>query len=382
MRSKKLRIFIAATGLSFAVLGVLVAMNFGSLFLWSITPRTPFREEGAPVAPDYTQPSAWSALPELRDLADTAPPSSPALEQTQAPVDVFYVHPTTYIGGEWNGPIDDATLNDATDRVATLLQASAFNACCAIYAPRYRQANPTAFTGQEEAGQAPLDLAYRDVASAFRYWREHYNHGRPFILAAHSQGTVHARRLLREFVSGTPLRHQLVAAYLVGIPMPEEALRRTLPDIPICDSPEQTGCLVGWNARGVGYTERLQGWALAKDTAAELGPFLCVNPMTWQHDTAPAPRELNEGAVFLEMTPPQVKPQLTGARCNNGLLEVIIEGDVPRDFMGRLLDHSLGKGNYHPVDYQLFYMNLRRNAAERVAAFLHPSAAANTSDSR
>jgi hypothetical protein len=293
-------------------------------------------------------------------------------------VDVFYIHPTTYVGGEWNGPIDDAALNAATDRVATLIQASAFNACCAIYAPRYRQANLTAFTGQDEAGLTAVDLAYQDVAAAFRYWREKYNHGRPFILAAHSQGTVLARRLLREYVSGTPVRQQLVAAYLIGIPMPEETLRQTLPDIPICASPEQTGCLLGWNARAAGHSERIRVREPMTGTVSASGPSLCVNPLTWRHDAEPAPRERNEGAVFLEVAPPQVKPGLTGAQCKDGKLEVLVHGELPRDFMSRLLDHALGEGNYHPVEFQLFYMNIRRNAAERVAAFLRTSATANT----
>ncbi|HEX8437129.1 DUF3089 domain-containing protein [Archangium sp.] len=371
MRNKLWRI-IAATLLACTLLLVLLAMNFASIFLWSVTPRTPFSQASAPAPPDYTQPAAWSALPELQDLADTVPPSSPGINQSQAPVDVFYIHPTTYVGGEWNGPVDDATLNAATDRVATLIQASAFNACCAISAPRYRQANMTALTGQEEEGLAAVDLAYQDVAAAFRYWRENYNRGRPFILAAHSQGTVHARRLLREAVSGTPLRHQLVAAYLIGIPLPEEALRRTLPDIPFCTSPEQTGCLISWNARSAGYTERIRVRE-PTDTASASGPALCVNPLSWRHDTVPVPRERNEGAVFLEATPPQVRPGLTGAQCKDGRLEVLLGGELPRDLMSRLLDHALGEGNHHAVEFQLFYMNIRHNAAERVAAFLRTS---------
>lgn len=377
MRNKLWRILVTTLS-ACTLLLVLLVMNFASIFLWSVTPRTPFSETRAPAPPDYTQPSAWSALPELHDLADTVPPSSPGREQSQAPVDVFYIHPTTYVGGEWNGPVDDATLNAATDRVATLIQASAFNACCAIYAPRFRQANMTALTGQDEEGLAAVDLAYQDVAAAFRYWREKYNHGRPFILAAHSQGTVHARRLLREAVSGTPLRHQLVAAYLIGIPMAEGALRQSLPDIPFCSAPEQTGCLISWNARSAGYTERIQVREPVAGAASAVGPSLCVNPLTWRHDTAPAPREQNEGAVFLEATPPQVMPGLTGAQCKEGMLEVLIHGDMPRDFMSRLLDHALGEGNYHPVEFQLFYMNIRRNAAERVEAFLRTSVTANT----
>ncbi|QRK11318.1 DUF3089 domain-containing protein [Archangium violaceum] len=322
MRNSFRRVLVATLS-ACTLLGVLLVMNFASIFLWSITPRKPFREARPPAPPDYTQPSAWSALPELQDLADTVLPSSPGLEQSLAPVDVFYIHPTTYVGGEWNGPIDDVPLNTATDRVATLIQASAFNACCAIYAPRYRQANLTAFTHQSEEGRAAVDLAYQDVAAAFRSWRETYNHGRPFILVAHSQGTVHARRLLRELVSGTPLRHQLVAAYLIGIPMSESALRRGLPDIPFCASPVQTGCLI-------------------------------------------------------DATPPRVMPGLTGAQCKEGRLEVLVGGGLPRDLMSRLLDHALGRGNHHPVEFQLFYMNIRRNASERVAAFLLTGATPNT----
>ncbi|MFE8604426.1 DUF3089 domain-containing protein [Archangium violaceum] len=379
MRTRLPRI-LATTLLACTLLLVLLGMNFSPIFLWSVTPRTPFSEARAPAPPDYSQPSAWSALPELQDLADTVPPSSTAVEPSQAPVDVFYIHPTTYIGGEWNGPVDDPTLNEATDRVATLIQASAFNACCAIYAPRYRQANMSAFTGQLEKGQAALDLAYQDVAMAFRYWREHHNRGRPFILAAHSQGTAHARRLLREAVSGTPLRNQLVAAYLPGIPLAESTLRQDLPDIPFCDSPERTGCVISWNARAAHSTERIQLREPVTHAASRSGPFLCVNPLTWRHDTEPASPELNEGAVFLETTPPQVMPGLTGAQCKDGKLEVLIRSDMPRDFMSRLLDHSLGEGNYHPVEYQLFYTSIRRNAVERVAAFLRSNTPPNPRD--
>ena len=43
---------------------------------------------------------------------------------------------------------------------------------------------------------------------------------RPFILAGHSQGALHALRLLRERVAAKPaLRRRLVAAYLVGAPI-------------------------------------------------------------------------------------------------------------------------------------------------------------------
>ena len=57
-------------------------------------------------------------------------------------------------------------------------------------------------------------LLDEDVKAAFQYYLEHYNNGRPIIIASHSQGTTHAKRLLKEFFDGTALQHQLVAAYL------------------------------------------------------------------------------------------------------------------------------------------------------------------------
>src|SRR3546814_7072434 len=51
--------------------------------------------------------------------------------------------------------------------------------------------------------------------SAFDYFLSQ-NEGRPLILAAHSQGSLHLIRLLREKVAGTPLASRIVAAYVVG----------------------------------------------------------------------------------------------------------------------------------------------------------------------
>ena len=67
------------------------------------------------------------------------------------------------------------------------------------------------------------------------------NHGRPFILASHSQGSLHAMRLLQERIAGSALQQQLVAAYIVGYSVPEEIERSA---VPVCRTPRATGCLV------------------------------------------------------------------------------------------------------------------------------------------
>ena len=75
------------------------------------------------------------------------------------------------------------------------------------------------------------------------------NHGRPFILASHSQGSGHAVRLLQQDILGTPLQHQLIAAYVIGAYVPSEF---TTLGLPICDRADETGCIVSWNTTQVG----------------------------------------------------------------------------------------------------------------------------------
>src|SRR5690606_2347972 len=124
------------------------------------------------------------------------------------------------------------------------VQAPAFNGCCAIYAPRYRQANGTAFFAPSPDGERALDLAYADVRRAFQAFQARRGAARPFVLAGHSQGAVLGERLLVEEIAGTPLRDQLVYAVLPGGAVTVEGLRERAPDVPPCAAPDQVGCVV------------------------------------------------------------------------------------------------------------------------------------------
>ena len=61
---------------------------------------------------------------------------------------------------------------------------------------------------------ARMPLAYGDVRKAFAYYLEHYNNGRPFILAGFSQGAMAVVDLLKSMDDSTYSR--LVAAYVIG----------------------------------------------------------------------------------------------------------------------------------------------------------------------
>lgn len=349
-----------------ATLGLgVVACNIGAIVQRSMTPKVPYSAEVPPPPPDYADPANWSALPDRDDFGDAAPTGAPAIDQRTAPVDVFYVHPTSYVGARWSARTDDARLNEATDRVATGIQATAFNGCCAVYAPRYRQANGMSFVTPTRDGERAKDLAYTDVARAFAAFDQKRGAGRPFIVAAHSQGTVFAQRLLTDVISGTPLRDDLVAAWLVGGAVTVEGLREAAPDLPPCATPTDTRCVIAWNARGDTFLP--SEFEMYRPDRRER---LCTNPLTWQADGAAAPASANLGAVFLETDDHAPRPAFADAQCVDGTLVVRQIGVPPRDLPSRILDHVLGAGNYHPIEYQVYFMNLRENANARVAAFL------------
>jgi len=176
-------------------------------------------------APDYSSLYNWAASPYKHDNSDSIPVFLKH-EKRDERVDVFFIHPTSYIGMadendilqpgakrkdifnmlktvSWNADLRDTAVNNSTDNRTILYQASVFNADGRIFAPRYRQANIKAFFvhGSPEAEKA-FDLAYSDIKKAFQYYLQHENHGRPIIIASHSQGSLHAIRLLQEFFDG------------------------------------------------------------------------------------------------------------------------------------------------------------------------------------
>jgi hypothetical protein len=351
---RKLALALAALLLAAAVIG----WRWEYWVMSALTPRVAFDSDALPAPPDYSRAEAWTAHPERPDRADVAPGALRAVEQATAPVDVFYVHPTTYLGSTWNGPVDDPALNADTDELATLIQASVFNGCCAVYGPRYRQAQGQAFLRPGPDAAAAIDLAYGDVRAAFRFFLEQHNRGRPFILAGHSQGSALAARLLEEEIIDAGRLDRLVVAYLIGGP-----ITVSWPRIPACADPLATGCLVAWHARGPRFEGSMFDFALEDER-------LCVNPLTWRLDETPGDAELNEGAVFLHAGDGTVLTGFADARCRDGVLVVSKIGNPPRDLRSRLLDRIIGPENYHPIEYQLYYMNLRRNAQERVGAYL------------
>src|SRR6185369_4468390 len=218
---------------------------------------------------------AWSAYPGRDDGADNEPVGSPSIDESEAPADVFFVAPTTFLSpSEWNGPAQDRSylMREVDDGILESM-ASAFNACCRIFAPRYRQATIYAmFTPGDDSHKA-IELAYADVRRAFHYYLAHENRGRPFILAGHSQGSWHLLRLLAEEIDGSALRKRLVAVYAPGYLTPVDVFERELEHIKPCATPNATGCVILWNTFGLDgdsrfHRARVEHERIPEDNAA------------------------------------------------------------------------------------------------------------------
>ena len=91
-------------------------------------------------------------------------------------------------------------------------------------------------------GIKALDFAYQDVKKAFKYYLNHLNKGNKIIIAAHSQGTNHAERLLKEYILNTDsISEKVIFAHLIGMPI--EEFSSTFKH---CENPYELNCFVSW----------------------------------------------------------------------------------------------------------------------------------------
>jgi len=336
----------------------------------TMVPSAPYIEPTVLTAEDYARRDLWISRPDIRiDNPGLWLPPGYKAEAGERRAAVFFVHPTSYLASfrpRWNMPLTDSeSLATATQFLRG--QASAFNGVGAIWAPRYRQAHFGAFLTDRPKAKSALDAAYRDVAAAFAAFLKANPDG-PIILAGHSQGSLHLMRLIHEQVAGEPLQARIAAVYLAGWPVSIEADVPAL-GLPACTKRAEAGCILSWQSfaepadmhaivdtfdRGVGLTgEPRKGTRM-----------LCINPLTGTPDSAAAETQ-NLGTLLLT-DPAQgssLVPKAVPARCDaRGFLLI---GNPPA--MGPF---ALPGNNYHVYDYQLFWANVRRDAAERLGTYL------------
>ncbi|HEY2048071.1 MAG TPA: DUF3089 domain-containing protein [Caulobacteraceae bacterium] len=351
-------------------MGAVVLLVITGLFVWRddilqalLDPKIPYAVYRPPPTPDYRSPVAWARLPGV------AAPGDP-------PVDVFFIHSTTFDGGkDWNGPIGNRVADRRLARSVLPNYAGPFAATGRVFVPRYRQASLyTSLTLFDDALQA-RQFAYGDVRAAFLSFLSRIG-SRPFIIAGVEQGGELGARLIADVVTpNSGLRGRMVAAYLVDAVTPAEdhaGWRR----LPACQSRQQAGCVVAWiSARRFDFVQaqkimsRSVVWSPDGRLVGLAGREpLCVNPLLGAQSDAEAPARLNLGAANatgLEWgARPGFMARQVSARCEAGILRV----SRPRSAL--LRPSGDWADRRRAPSYNLFWADIEADAQARMNAWL------------
>ena len=217
---------------------------------------------------DYANPANWLARPSSSTHA----------------VDVFYLYPTAYSKSSPCAPVI-STINDpgmvAGAKTAFSEQATAFDTVANVYAPYYRQADAATVLLSPLATQTAIisGTPTHDATAAFAYYIAHDNHGRPFILAGHSQGSNVLIFLLSGYLKQHPaVYHRMIAAYVIGYGVTHSYLAQN-PQLKFATGAKDTGVIVSWNTEAPGLT--------IPNPVVQPGS-IAIDPITWTRSQQPA----------------------------------------------------------------------------------------------
>lgn len=311
-------------------------------------------QDAAPAAVDYADPASWLCLPGRADPCGSPLPTTAlnangygsvgqSVPRPDAPVDCFYVYPTVS-----RDPGLNSDLAAGPEEIAAAsIQFARFSSVCRTFAPLYRQMTLAAIP-RSAAGEnltTNFLLAYSDVLAAWRYYLQHHNQGRPFVLIGHSQGTIHLSQLLAREIEGTPAADRMLSALLIGfnVEVPEgKTVGGTFRQTPLCTEIGQTGCVVSYVSFRA--TNPPPAGSMFARAATPGMTVACTNPARLKLGTAPldsywyaggsAAREPSPIVWSSEGAPPTpfVRTEgLASAACVNkgplGYLSVVVNAD-------------------------------------------------------
>ena len=327
--------------------------SFILVFLFSLTSILNAQNLTTPSPPDYNNLKYWAAHPEKDSPALAIPGKGGIDKEDLLDVDIFYIHPTSYTSKErklWNADLSNRYLNERTDGYVIKNQASIFNQVGLIYAPRYRQAHISAYGLKNGDNKNQIfNTAYTDVKDAFDHYIKYFNEGKPFILATHSQGTTHGKRLIKEVIEAdADILNRMVVAYLVGMDVKHDEFASVKP----CEKPNETGCFTSWR------TMRKDNEPPARYRSGD--EYVATNPLTWDSEKTTASKELHMGAILRRFN--KIHTYALSSEVKEGILYVN-RPKFPFSFLMKWTD-------YHILDFNLFYYNVQFNARQRASRFL------------
>ena len=361
--------------------------NYFQKFLELVRPEIDFNNNYIPTPPDYSDPINWVAKPEKDGQQFYVPDNSFDVNKSGNTVDVFYIHPTGFYEKSWNS--DMSKERSAYERTEIMLgnQASVFNESCNIFAPEYRQATYFSFFDKKDNGQKALDLAYIDIENAFNYFIEKYNKGNPFIIAGHSQGALHANRLINRRIDNREIQKRFICCYSIGYVIPENYFNELFPNINRASSYNDTNSIISWCSVVEGFKRNREktpfwkpsGWSaeVMNQKLVSTNPFSWTNDSNWYRDDKnksiinksnnydfadTLSLHYNGAEKSIGLT--RLQEFSTSINKTSGLLEA--RGPLIKSFEKM----KYFNGDLHSFDVMLFWGSMRQNIKDRINAFL------------
>ena len=311
---------------------------------------------------DYSDRNNWAHLP----------------EQTDKEVDTFFVYPSVYINPAPDAPaiapIDDVMMR-AGVRNNYPQCPMVFEDLTNLYEPYYRQSNLCAIVGEGAKGGLAFQMQEQrtDVYAALDYYFEHYNQGRPFILAGHSQGSLMLKIALRDyFLEHADYLKRMVAAYLIGLSITTDDLEAN-PNLKFAEGADDTGVIVSWNTEGPENRDAYN--------CVVLKNAISINPLNWKRDDtyAPASDNLGDRLPVYDETGYRVidfqinRPGLADAKLDTER-GVVICSTIADKYVQPLipgLKSPFGPASLHTSDYPAYWENIRENVKVRIRSYFN-----------
>jgi len=290
-----------------------------------------------PPAPDYSDPSMWF----IREA-----------QLGDAGVDVFYTCPTEIITDYISGWKTYGHMNvyDDNQRKAFSVDFDkampVFGITANFYSFYYRQATLQSFAS-ENTLNTRFPYAFQDIKRAFNYYLEHFNNGRPFIIAGYSQGGKATVEMLKELQPSHMKR--LVAAYVIGYKITEEDLLS--PNIVPATGAFDVGVTCCFSSVG----DERSIWPIIQE------PVACaINPVNWKTDDTPA-------EIPWVQRVDSDRPVTVRKDMERNIM--FVDNYIVEDFGFYPVTWIMGEKNYHRYEFTLYAPSIVQNIADRIVAF-------------
>jgi len=249
------------TGLRYALRATqsLLRMSGVGVAAAMLTFTAPVHAQSA--APNYAHDSSWLCLPGRADVCSAPLPTTELAAGGYGPVststvandpalDCFYVYPTVSTDQGLNSDM----VAGREEQLMAQTQFARFASVCRTFAPVYRQmtlGSIAAYSAGLDITQA-AELAYADVAAAWRNYLATRNQGRPFVLIGHSQGSLMLQQLIAREIETKPalaarMRLAIIPGFNVLVPQ-GRLIGGTFKATLLCSRPGQTGCVLAWSS--------------------------------------------------------------------------------------------------------------------------------------